>query len=106
MCFIIYISRKQKICLTVDYLYLNMSGSSTDSSICVHPLTGNPTLAWEKIKNSQKVLKIQPPIPKGPVANNKVCTYLPLILMCLKKIYIYFRYSSFNIFDLRSGSYV
>lgn len=52
-----------------------MSSSSSNPSICVHPLTDNPTKAWEKIKKSQKFLKIQPPLPKGPVADNKVCKY-------------------------------
>jgi len=56
-----------------------MSGSSANSSITVHPLTHDPTKAWEQIKNNQKVLKIQPPLPKGPVGDNKVCTSLFLI---------------------------
>lgn len=52
-----------------------MSDSTVDSFINVHPLTQDPTTVWKQIKNKQKVLKIQPPIPKGPVGDNKVCTY-------------------------------
>lgn len=50
--------------------------SSSNSSIVVHPMTHDPTSLWDIIKKSQKVLKIQPPLPKGPVGDNKVCYYL------------------------------
>ncbi|XP_025421602.1 metallophosphoesterase domain-containing protein 1 [Sipha flava] len=49
-----------------------MNCSLKDKSVVVHPLTNDPTMAWNCIKNSQKVLKIQPPLPKGPVNDNKV----------------------------------
>lgn len=52
-----------------------MSCSLKDPSVVVHPLTNDPTTAWHSIKKSQKVLKIQPPLPKGPVNDNKVCLH-------------------------------
>ncbi|XP_050423284.1 UPF0046 protein C25E10.12 [Adelges cooleyi] len=45
---------------------------NSDFCINVHPLTENPTKAWESLKKTQKCMKIQPPVPKGPVGNNKV----------------------------------
>lgn len=50
-----------------------MSYSSISTSISVHPMSNDPTTLWKKIKNTQKVLKIQPPSPKGPPGDNKVC---------------------------------
>lgn len=52
-----------------------MNCSSSNSSIEVHPLTNDPTRVWDIIKKSQKVFKIQPPKPKGPVEDNKVYYY-------------------------------
>ncbi|VVC33417.1 Hypothetical protein CINCED_3A004297 [Cinara cedri] len=49
-----------------------MNCTSSNSCIEVHPLTNDPTSVWDIIKKSQKVLKIQPPLPKGPVGVNKV----------------------------------
>jgi len=49
-----------------------MSCFTDDSCISVHPMTYDPTTAWNQIQNTQKVKKIQPPKPKGPVGNNKV----------------------------------
>lgn len=71
-----------------------MSNSLNSQTISVHPLTDNPTSAWEKIKMSQKCLKIQPPLPKGPVANNKVCKYINILLN--------FSISIYNVFEIRS----
>lgn len=48
---------------------------SKNASITIHKLTNDPTSAWEKIKKSQKVLKIQPPLPKGPPGDDKVYTF-------------------------------
>lgn len=53
-----------------------MSYSSKDSSISVDPMSNDPTTLWKKIKNTQKVIKIQPPSPKGPPGDNKVCNNL------------------------------
>lgn len=64
-----------------------MSGSSRDVCISVHPLTNDPTTLWNTIKKSQKVLKIQPPLPKGPVGNNKVCIYYICFSICTKYNY-------------------
>lgn len=53
-----------------------MSCSSRDSRIInVHPLTNDPTTLWNNIKKSQLILKIQPPLPKGPVGDKKVRNY-------------------------------
>lgn len=41
--------------------------------IQVHPLTDNPTLAWDQLSKTQKVIKIHVNQPKQSVANDKVC---------------------------------
>lgn len=72
-----------------------MSSSSNNSLISVHPLTDNPTEAWKMIKTSQKVFKIQPPLPKGPAGDNKV-----------RHFFSFFKFSCLSMFLLSGKSCV
>lgn len=42
-------------------------------SLAVHPLTENPTAAWDEISQRQKVIKINAKTPNTEAPNDKVC---------------------------------
>lgn len=69
---------------------MNFVSGFLNRSISVHALTDDPTEAWRKICKTQKVLKIQPPLPKGPPEDNKVCN-------------IYYEFTIFGSITLSSG---
>ena len=44
--------------------------------IAVHPLTGNPTAAWQELSQQQKVFRITAKIPTSEAPSDKVkCQY-------------------------------
>lgn len=50
-----------------------MLQQSTDMEITVHPLTQNPTVAWNELSETQTVIKIKPDeLFNNPLADNKV----------------------------------
>lgn len=65
--------------------------SSSRDSINVHPLTNDPTTLWDNIRKSQIVLKIQPPVPKGPVGDKKVCNCIFFKLLIKNSIFLLFQ---------------
>jgi hypothetical protein len=46
----------------------------------VHPLTRNPTAAWNELSKFQKVIKVQVSPPKSSVADDKVSGGLHIVL--------------------------
>ncbi|CAH2011797.1 unnamed protein product [Acanthoscelides obtectus] len=53
-------------------LFCKGNGNTENSTVEVHPLTENPTAAWEEISKTHKVLPVKVKIPTASVTPNKV----------------------------------
>ena len=47
----------------------------TESQIPIHPLSGNPSAAWDQLRHEQKVLRLNVKPPTSPPSDNMVNVY-------------------------------